>query len=153
MPLHVGLLIVAATLFASPAWPQSPAPGGMPPPPGMSLAQSAAMRFPQPVRVGDLPGRAVIEAVEAQTMLGRVRRIVRDGGGTILVVIELSRWFGLQSRTVAVPIDGMVLVGDVMEPVADTPAQLWQQPVFELSSATTLGDDATVRVGLAKPSH
>lgn len=82
------------------------------------------MHVPQPVCVGDLPGRAVIEPVEAQTMLGRVRSIVRDDGG-------------------------MAPVGDVLEPVADMRAEL----LFDLSSATRLGDDALIRVGLAKPSH
>ncbi|RYY09763.1 MAG: hypothetical protein EON55_17735 [Alphaproteobacteria bacterium] len=69
------------------------------------------------------------------------------------MVIDLSQWFGLQSRTVAVPLGGMVLLGDVLESVADTRTQVWKQPVFDLSSATTLGDDAMVRVGLTKPSH
>ena len=144
---------MAVLLVALPALAQSPAPGGMPPPAGMSLAQSAAMRFPQPVRVGDLPGRAVIEPIEAQTMLGRIRSIVRDDRGTVLAVIDLDRWFGLRSRTVAIPIDAMVLVGDVLEPVVHTPDQLWQLPVFDLSSAVALSDDVTIRVGLAKPSH
>lgn len=144
---------MAVLLVGLPALAQSPTPGGMPPPAGISLAQSAAMRFPQPVRVGDLPGRAVIEPVEAQTMLGRIRSIVRDDRGTVLAVIDLDRWFGLHSRTVAIPIDAMVLVGDVLEPVVHTPAQLWQLPAFDLSSAVALGDDAMIRVGLAKPSH
>ena len=52
---------------------QSTTPGGMPPPPGMSLAESTAMRFPQPVRVGDLLGREVLRPVESQDILGRVR--------------------------------------------------------------------------------
>ncbi len=46
---------------------QSTTPGGMPPPPGMSLAESTAMRFPQPVRVGDLLGREVLRPVEVRT--------------------------------------------------------------------------------------
>lgn len=146
--ITAALLVVAAAAQA-----QSPTPGGMPPPPGMSLAQSAAMRFPQPVRVGDLPGRAVLEPVEAQTMLGRVRAIVKDGTGAILVVVELKSWFGLNNRVVAIPVDAMVLVGDTLEAVAYTPAQLWTLPRFDLSSATALGDDAVIRVGLAKPSH
>ena len=42
-------MLAVATVGAAHA--QSATPGGMPPPPGMSLAESAAMRFPQPVRV------------------------------------------------------------------------------------------------------
>lgn len=143
----------ALMLLAAPAWGQSATPGGMPPPAGMSLAQSAAMRFPQPVRVGDLPGRAVLQPVESQTVLGRVRSIVQDGAGGVLVVIELERWFGLTTRVVAVPVDAMVLVGDAVEVVVHTPEQLWALPVFDAAGDTALAADATIKVGLAKPSH
>ncbi|MGA7865878.1 MAG: hypothetical protein WCA23_18140, partial [Stellaceae bacterium] len=54
------LLVCCMLAFAGAAHSQSATPGGMPPPPGMSLAESAAMRFPQPVRVGDLLGRQVL---------------------------------------------------------------------------------------------
>src|SRR5215469_7111364 len=68
-------LLFACTLltFSGAAHAQSATPGGTPPPPGMSLAESAAMRFPQPVRVGDLLGREVLRPVESQDVLGRVR--------------------------------------------------------------------------------
>ena len=73
----------ALVLLVGVAHAQSTTPGGMPPPPGMSLAQSAAMRFPQPVRVGDLLGRDVLRPVESQDVLGHVREVVRDGQGQI----------------------------------------------------------------------
>jgi len=69
-PMTVVLLI----LFRTVAFAQSPAPGGMPPPPGMSLAGSAAMRFPQPVRVGDMLHRHVLKPVESHDNLGRVEK-------------------------------------------------------------------------------
>ena len=146
---------VAATvlMLSASARAQSPTPGGMPPPPGMSLAQSAAMRFPQPVRVGDLPGRPVLQPIESQSALGRVRSIVQDGTGSVLVVIELRRWFGTTTRTIAVPVDAMVLLGDTVEVVAYTPEQLWSRPVFDPAGTTALAADATIKVGLAKPSH
>src|SRR6516162_11576853 len=92
-------LVVAASI----AHAQSQTPGGMPPPPGMSLAESAAMRFPQPVRVGDLLGREVLRPVESQDILGRVRRVVRDSNGQIMVVIDFGGIFGFDSRPIAVP--------------------------------------------------
>lgn len=122
-------------------------------PPGTELGRSAAMRFPQPVRVGDLPGRAVLQPVESQAVLGTVRSIVQDRTGRLLVVIELKRWFGLTTRTVAVPIEAMVLVGDTVAIVAYTPEQLWAMPVFDMPDLAALAADATVKVGLAKPSH
>jgi hypothetical protein len=143
-----GMLTVARVAHA-----QSATPGGMPPPPGMSLAASAAMRFPQPVRVGDLLGREVLRPVESQNVLGRARRVVRDRNGQIMVVIDFGGFLGFGSRLIAVPVDAMVLLGQDMEIVAFMPKQLQQFPTFLPSGSTDLPDDTIIKVGLAKPSH
>ena len=143
----------ALVLLVGVAHAQSTTPGGMPPPPGMSLAQSAAMRFPQPVRVGDLLGRDVLRPVESQDVLGHVREVVRGSQGQILVVIDFGGFFGFRSRPIAVPVDAMVLLGQDMEVVAFTPNQLGHFPVFLSSGTTRVPDDAVIKVGLAKPSH
>jgi hypothetical protein len=143
-----GMLAVAVAAHA-----QSATPGGMPPPPGMSLAESAAMRFPQPVRVGDLLGREVLRPVESQDVLGRVRRVVRDRNGQIMVVIDFGGFLGFGSRPIAVPADAMVLLGRDMEIVAFSPQQLQQFPTFSPPGSTDVPDDTIIKVGLAKPSH
>jgi hypothetical protein len=148
MILAIGLVLLAGAAEA-----QSPAPGGMPPPPGMSLAQSNAMRFPQPVRAGTLRGRAVLQPVEAQVVLGRVRGVVRDRDGSIAVVVALGGLFGWGARPIAVPADAMVLLGQDMEVVAFTPAQLRRLPTFSPDGSTPLADADVIRIGLAKPSH
>jgi hypothetical protein len=132
---------------------QSTTPGGMLPPPGMGLAESAAMRFPQPVRAGDLPGREVLRPVESQDVLGRVRRLVRDRDGQIMVVVDFGGFLGFGARSIAVPADAMVLIGQDMEIVAFTPEQLRQFPTFSPSGTTDVADDTMIKVGLAKPSH
>ena len=132
---------------------QSTTPGGMPPPPGMSLAESTAMRFPQPVRVGDLLGREVLRPVESQDVLGRVRGLVRDRDGRIMVVVVFGGFLGFGTRSIAVPVDAMVLLGQDMEIVAFTPEQLRQFPTFSPSGTTEVADDTIIKVGLAKPSH
>ena len=140
---------------------QSTTPGGMPPPPGMSLAQSTAMRFPQPVRVGDLICREVLRPVESQDVLGRVSRLVRDRDGRIMVVVDFGGFLGVGSRkivvfgtrAIAVPVDAMVLLGQDMEIVAFTPEQLRQFPTFSPSGTTDVANDTIIKVGLAKPSH
>ena len=142
------LLLAARTASA-----QSPTPGGMPPPPGMSMAASAAMRFPQPVRVGDLLRRDVIQPVESQNFLGTVQQIVRDPDGTLAAVINLGGFLGFGSRPVSVPVDALVLLGQVVEVDAFTPAQLRQLPTFSPGIAAPLSPDAIIKVGLAKPSH
>ena len=132
---------------------QSPTPGGMPPPAGMSLAQSNAMRFPQPVRIGQLLGRVVMQPVESHNLLGHVHGVVRDGRGQIMVVISFGGLFGIGSRLIAVPLDAMVLLGTVVEVAAFTPQQLRAFPTFTASGTTPVPADTVVRVGLAKPSH
>jgi len=142
------LITLSATAYA-----QSATPGGMPPPPGMSLAASAAMRFPQPVRVGDLLHRDVLQPVESQDVLGTVRQVVRDSEGTIMVVIDFGGFLGFWTRPIAVPVDAMVLLGQDMEVVAYTPQQLQEFPTFAPSGSSPLPDDTVIKVGLAKPSH
>jgi hypothetical protein len=143
----------ALVIVASVAHAQSTTPGGMPPPPGMSLAESAAMRFPQPVRVGDLLGRDVVRPVESQDVLGHVRRLVRDSKGQIMVVIDFGGFSGFGSRPIAVPLDAMVLLGQDMVVVAFTPEELRRFPIFSPSGTTPVADDAIITMGLAKPSH
>jgi hypothetical protein len=147
------ICVLLASCLVSVAHSQSTTPGGMPPPPGMSLAGSTAMRFPQPVRVGDLVGRDVLRPVESQNVLGRVRRLVRDGDGQIMVVVDFGGFLGFGRRPIAVPLDGMVLLGQDMEIVAFTPEQLRQFPTFSPSGTTDVADDTIIKVGLAKPSH
>ena len=152
-PIRILLAFYLVSATTSVAHAQSTTPGGMPPPPGMSLAESAAMRFPQPVRVGDLHGRDVLRPVESQDVLGRVRRLVRDRDGQIMVVVDFGGFLGFGSRPIAVPVDAMVLLGQDMEIVAFTPEQLRQFPTFSPSGAADLADDTIIKVGLAKPSH
>lgn len=150
---RVSLACLILLSMAGSAVAQSTTPGGMPPPPGMTLAASAAMRFPQPVRVGDLIHRDVIEPVESQNRLGTVRQVVRGHDGTVAVVINYGGFLGFATRPIAVPIDAMVLLGQDMEVVAYTPRQLKAFPTFAADGTTPVPPDTILKVGLAKPSH
>ena len=150
---RVSLACLVLLSMAGSAVAQSTTPGGMPPPPGMTLAASAAMRFPQPVRVGDLIHRDVIEPVESQNRLGTVRQVVRGHDGTVAMVINYGGFLGFATRPIAVPIDAMVLLGQDMEVVAYTPRQLKPFPTFAADGTTPVPPDTILKVGLAKPSH
>ena len=140
-------------LMGEPTFAQSQTPGGMLPPSGMTLANSAAMRFPQPVLVGDLINREVLEPVESQNVLGTVQQVVRNDTGMIRVVINYGGFLGFGVRPIAIPVDAMVLLGQVMEVVAFTPEQLRQFATFSVGGTTPVPSDAIINVGLAKPSH
>jgi hypothetical protein len=124
-----------------------------PAPPGMSLAEAAARRYPQPVRVGDLLKRQVLQPLESQPTLGSVRNVVKRPDGGIDVVVNYGGVFGLFARPIAVPLEAMVLLGEYMEIVDFTPVQLNQFKTFDGAGAIPLPRDRIIKVGLARPSH
>jgi hypothetical protein len=137
-----GLLLAGSAVHA-----QDPAP------PGMDPKTAAARRFPQPVRVGSLIWHTVLRPVESQDVLGKVDRLIRREDGGVDVVVDYGGLFGFGARPIAVPIEAMVVLGDVMEIVDLMPAQLDKFPTFEGHGTTPLLPDEIVKVGLARPSH
>lgn len=122
-------------------------------PSGNRLAEAASRRFPQPVRVGDLLHRTVLQPLESQPILGHVVDVVRFADGAIAVVVNYGGVFGIGARPIAVPVEAMALLGDQMEIVGFTPKQLSHFPTFTGAGAAPIAPDETIRVGLAKPSH
>lgn len=121
--------------------------------PEKSPSEAAEKRFPQPVLVGALLGRAVLEPLESQPVLGYVDRIVREGDGQIKVVVRYGGILGFGSRPIAVPVEAMVLLGADMEVMDFKPEQLAQFPTFDGGGVTPLATGDTINVGLARPSH
>lgn len=118
-----------------------------------SLAEAAARRFPQPVRVGDLLRRKVLRPLESQPSLGTVRAVVARPDGMVEVVLDYGGIFGFFTRPIAVPVEAMALLGQYMVMSGFTPEQLEALPDFEETRATPLAADAIIRVALAKPAH
>ncbi len=138
----VGLLLVCGTLHA-----QQPAPTAA------SLAEAAARRFPQPVKVGDLLRREVLWPLESQPSVGTVRSVVKQPDGSIAVVLNYGGLFGLFTRPIAVPVDAMTLLGQHMQVVGFSPDQLKQFTTFNDPAAMPLPPDSIIRIGLARPAH
>jgi hypothetical protein len=122
-------------------------------PTAAALAEAAAKRFPQPVRVGDLLKRRVLQPAATQPTLGWVHEVVKQPDGTIAIVVDYGGVLGLMSRPIAVPADGMTLLGVDLEVVAFSPEQLDGFKTFDAAGATPLEPDATIRMGLSRPSH
>ena len=121
----------------------------------VSPAAAASHRFPQPVRVGDLLGRRVLQPVESQPTLGWVRDLVKQTDGSTAVVIDYGGLLGLfrvGTRPIAVPLEAMVLLGQYMEVADLTPEQLGKLARYD-GAGVPLPADSVVRVGLARPSH
>jgi hypothetical protein len=120
-------------------------------PPGVDLATFAAKRFPQPVRVGDLIHRSVLEPVESRRILGRVDRVIRLDTGPA-IVMSFGGFFSIGSHKIAVPLDAMVLLGAEVEVLDFTPQQLEHFPIYT-GGGTVIGADEIIHMGLAHPSH
>ena len=120
-------------------------------PTAATLAERAARRFPQPVRVGDLVGRDVLAPVESQPVLGRVDRLARRADGGTDVVIRAGTTLGRGGRPVAVPIEAVALLGEHVALIDYSPDQLAGLPTAQPGPALAPGD--SVKVGLVKPFH
>jgi hypothetical protein len=126
----------------------APALAATPPIDRPALAAKAARRFPQPVRVGDLIGRRLLEPAERQAVLGRVRGVVRRADGGVDLSVETGWLFG---RNVLVPTEAVGLLGEHVALLDLTPEQ-WQA-LPEAGPTPAIPPGETIQVGLAKPFH
>jgi hypothetical protein len=119
----------------------------------MSLAEAAARRFPQPVRVGDLLQRQVLQPRESQPTLGWVQQVVKQPDGAVEIIVDYGGRFRFLNRPIAVPVEAMTLLGQYMEIVDFTPGELDKFKTFDGTGATKLPPDSIIKIGLARPSH
>ena len=117
-----------------------------------TLAASAARRFPQPVRVGSLVGRDVLQPTEAQPVLGHVEAITRRPDGTLDLVMRYGGVAGIGGRLIAVPLDAAALLGEYVSIVGLTPGQLDTLPTVP-APADPMPPEAMVTMGLVRPFH
>ena len=165
-----GVLALALTVGARAQTPgPSPTPDHMPPPGGMTHSEMdvrAVGRFPQPVRVGDLIGRDLLEPLERQPVLGRVAGLVRRDDGTAEMIVRLDGrlgltrlgvpwidWTGFGPRLVSVPVAAVALLGEYVGLMDLTPERLHALPDFAAGSAPEIGPDETISVGIVAPFH
>lgn len=155
-PLRVCILISGVLLAADPVRAQRMMSGAAPAAEhatAPTLAERAARRFPQLVRVGDLIRRQVLRPVEQQDVLGRVAAVVRRADGGVLIVINLGGTLSLGSRQVAVPVEAVALLGEHVALMDLSPTQLRALPAFTPDNTTPVPLSDTLRVGLTRPFH
>lgn len=109
---------------------------------------TAAKRFPQPVRVGDLANRLVLEPSNHQSVLGRVDGISRDATGRLYLVMRYGGLLGIGTRKIGVPLETTTLLGQFVQIVDIPQDQLDKLPVFDSAAAQMLAENETVRMGI-----
>jgi sporulation protein YlmC with PRC-barrel domain len=106
------------------------------------------MRFPQPVRVGDLIGLPVLD--DEDSTLGRVREVVRDPEGKIKLIVSYSRWWGLGGRPVAVPLEVVIILGRQIDAVDMKPAEFAAAPTWVAGTDQPIAPDQIIRIGIGR---
>ena len=153
--LPVMMLLAAAPLAAAQEAAGAPlrlaqAPHGMAPQIPMPTQAEARMqmRFPQPVRVGDLIGLPVLD--DGDTTLGRVREVVRDPQGKIKLIVGYSRWWGWGGRPVAVPIEVVAILARQIAAVDMPPAAFAGAPTWTAGNDRPIPPEEMIRIAITR---
>jgi hypothetical protein len=116
--------------------------------PPLTLKQRQQMRFPQPVRVGDLKGEDVVEAGARHRKLGVVVGVFRPSGGDLQLVFRYGGVFGLGARTIAPELDEVDLVGPMVKIIDLDRMDLAALPTFTGAGGTFLSPNSVIRLGV-----
>lgn len=106
------------------------------------------MRFPQPVRVGDLIGLPVLD--DEDSTLGRVREVVRDPQGKIKLIVSYSRWWGLGGRPVAVPLEVVGILGRQIAAIDMPRAEFAAAPTWTAGPDRPIPPQETIRIAVTR---
>ncbi|MBV9076848.1 MAG: hypothetical protein JO048_05125 [Methylobacteriaceae bacterium] len=150
--MRAGSIVICLAL-AGPALAQAPAlaPTGAPALDLPALAAQTAKRFPQPVRVGDLLGRRLLEPKEAQPVLGRVTGVNRRADGGIDLIVAAGGFLGFGAREVALPTEATALMGEYVALLGVPPEVLSKLP--EARETSPVPREERIRMGITKPFH
>jgi hypothetical protein len=143
--LGLALALIAAAPFAA-----AQAPHDMTPQTPMPTAAEARMqmRFPQPVRVGDLIGLPVLD--DGDSTLGRVREVVRDPQGKIKLIVSYSWWWGLGGRPVAVPLEVVGILGRQIAAIDMGRAEFAAAPTWTAGADRPIPPGETIRIAITR---
>ena len=149
--IHCFALSLAIVLAASAASAQGahdmPGPA-MTPAANPSVEVRAEHRFPQPVRVGDLTDRLVIDPTEHQRALGHVDGLVRTADGGLDLIVRYGGLFDFGGRKIAVPIGATALLGQFVQIVGLDQHQLNALPTWTGTGAAAVSPDTEILYGI-----
>lgn len=110
--------------------------------------QNYAKRFPQPVHVSDVLGKAILD--DDNAVVGRVRNVVRTPEGKIQFIVPYGGLFGVGQRLVAVPIETLASIGTSLLAL-DMPKEKFRTaPTWYGLDAQVLGPNDMIRVAVTR---
>jgi hypothetical protein len=118
---------------------------------GKSPEEKMNMRFPQPIKIGDLIGLAVLD--DYDLTIGYVRQVVRTPEGKIRLIVTqggwLGPWFSFGSRLVAVPIEVVVILGRQLASF-DMPRNEFAAAPTWSGNGNPIAPDETIKIAIAR---
>jgi len=97
-----------------------------------------------PVHVADLVNLPIVD--ESQSVMGRVRAVVRSGDGKIELLLPLGGLFGFGERLVPIPIESVALAGPQVLVVDMPPHRFQKTPTWYGSHSEILAAAETVSI-------
>ena len=110
----------------------------------------AQARYPQPVQVGTLAGRQVLENRLNQRVLGRVEAVARDPAGALNIVVQRAGWPWQARRCAVVPAAAMALLGQFVVVMDLDDAAFAALPDQCQAPGAVLPGSEIIRMGLTK---
>jgi hypothetical protein len=114
----------------------------------LTPAEKMNRRFPQPVRVGVLIGKAVLDG-DDQT-LGYVHDVVRGSDGKISLIVNYSAWFGWFGHPVAVPIEVVASIGKNIAALDMPPEEFAKAATWISTDEKPISHDEMIRIAVAR---
>lgn len=142
MALVAPLAAIAASAVAARA--QAPDEGGKQP----TLEEKYARRFPQPVHVSEVLGKALIN--DDFALIGHVRSVVRTREGKIELIVPYDGLFGLGQRLVAVPIEAVASIGTSLVALDMSKEDFRKAPTWFGEGTRFLSPNEVIRVAVTR---
>ena len=114
----------------------------------MAAEERMRRRFPQPVRVSDLIGLPVLD--DSSRTLGFVQQVLRTPNDKIELIVSYGGWFGWGSRSVAVPIEVVGILGRQLASLDMTRNEFAAAPTWQGTDTKSVPNDETILVALAR---
>jgi PRC-barrel domain len=114
----------------------------------LNAEERMRLRFPQPVRVGDLIGLRVLD--DNDVTIGIVRHVARTTEGKVLLIVAHTGPLGWGGRLVSVSIEVVAIFGRQLASLDMKPAEYASAATWTTGSTELLGTKERILIGLTK---
>jgi hypothetical protein len=114
----------------------------------LSPEEKMNRRFPQPVKVADLIGLAVLDWDDVT--IGHVRHVVRTPAGKIQLITTYGGWFGWGGRLVPVPIEVVAILARQIAALDMSRKDFDAAPTWQASQTMPIPPTEMIRIAITR---